>query len=163
MASKYTEQDKAAAYVVLASNDGNIKRTARETGIPDGTIRSWSRKWEQDGPPMLDDLEEAAGDFIDHADRTRWKAIKVLDHKIKDAKPSELIAVIGVLTDKIDRARGLALNRVEHVHALPSAQEMAETLGVALQGVLQAARERQEEIVEANVIDVEAKELPAGS
>lgn len=155
----YSEEDRASVYVVLVSNEWNVKRTARETGVPEQTVRRWKNDFQENGPPMVEELAEAAGDFIEQAETTRWKAIRVLDHKIKDAKPSELITVIGVLTDKIDRARGLALNRVEHQLALPPPEEMAAQLGAALQGVLAAATKRQAEIIDAEVVH----ELPPAS
>lgn len=155
----YSEEDRAAVYVVLVTNEWNVKRTARETGIPEQTVRRWKNDFIENGPPNTENLEEALGDFLEEAEKVRWKAIRVLDHKIKDAKPSELITVIGVLDDKISRARGLALNRVEHVHALPSPEEMAAQLRAAMQGVLEAATRRQEEIIDAEVV----LELPAAS
>lgn len=152
----YSNQDKARVYVILATNEGNVKRTARESGVPEATVRRWKREFEVSGPPVMEeDLLAEIGDFLEEGERVRWKALKVLDHKIADAKPSELITVIGVLTDKIDRARGLAIGKVEHVHALPSPDEIRDSLSAAFQGVLEAAKQRQEEI-----IDAEIHELP---
>jgi hypothetical protein len=37
----YSEQDKAQSLLVLDANGGNIKRTARQIGIPVGTLRAW--------------------------------------------------------------------------------------------------------------------------
>ena len=163
MASKYSEADKARVYVLLATNDGNVKRTSRDSGLPESTVRMWKRDFEINGPPALDEeIQAEVGDFVGEAVTVRWKALRVLDSKIADAKPSELIAVIGVLTDKIDRARGLAIGRVEHVHALPSPEEIRESLGAALQGVLEAAKQRQFEIVDAEIVEQSLKELPTG-
>lgn len=160
----YTDADRARVYVVLTTNEGNVKRTARETGVPENTVRRWKKEWQQNGPPSLDDVEEAAGDFLAEAERVRWKALMALDGKIEQAKPSELITVIGVLDDKIARAKGLAVGKVEHVHTLPSPDEIRQTLGAALAGVLQAAKERQEEIIDAELVEqAPAGELPSAA
>lgn len=162
MARTYTEADRAKVYIVLASNDQNVKRTARETGIPENTVRRWKQLFIQNGPPVIEeDLVRDVGDFLETAEKTRWKAIQVLDQKIPDAKPSELITIVGVLSDKIDRVKGLAIGRVEHVHALPSPDEIRESLGAALQGVLDAAQQRQHEIIDAEIVEQsQSGELP---
>jgi transposase-like protein len=40
---QYTEAEKATALAALAANDGNVKRTARELGIPGPTLDDWRR------------------------------------------------------------------------------------------------------------------------
>src|SRR5271165_6172505 len=44
MASKksYTDEQRAEGLAVLASNGGNVNKTARETGIPRGTLMRWN-------------------------------------------------------------------------------------------------------------------------
>ena len=37
----YTEADKAKVFVVLTTNEGNIKRTSRETGVPAAVIHNY--------------------------------------------------------------------------------------------------------------------------
>jgi len=44
MAKKqYTAEEKAGALVVLATNKGNLARTARDTGLPRKTISAWAK------------------------------------------------------------------------------------------------------------------------
>lgn len=46
MANKYTDEQKAEALAALVSNADNLKATARETGIPVPTLRTWRLKTE---------------------------------------------------------------------------------------------------------------------
>lgn len=156
----YSDEDRARAFVALTTNGGNIKRTVRDTGIPESTLRGFIRDWEENGPPAdVGKIAEIAGEFVEDATRVRDKALAELERKIPDAKPSELVATVGMLSDKINMAKGLATSRSETVHALPPAEDVAQVLGAALQAALVAARERDVEIIDAEVV----AELPPAS
>src|SRR5258708_4679542 len=103
--------------------------------IPENTIRRWREEWNSGTTPR--GVEVAAGDFLEEAITSRDLALRTLKVKIPDAKPSELVSIIGMLDDKITRAKGLASSKVEHVHTLPSAEEVKE----ALSGFISAARD----------------------
>jgi transposase-like protein len=156
----YTDADKARVYVVLASNDGNVKRTSRETGVPENTVRRWKKEFEE-SPPTTDLVQEAVGDFVGDADRVRHKALLAIEKKIDsgDAKVGELNNTVGILTDKIDRARGLDVKRVEHEHKLDPSS-VREALVGFMQDMHQMSTAREVEIVEAEVVEQAA--LPKG-
>ncbi len=156
----YTDEDRARAYIVYTANGGNVKRTSRDAGVPSTTLRDWIKEWEEN-PPAVDLVEQAAGDFLADAERVRDKALVQLEAKLGDATPSALVATVGMLTDKINLTKGLATSRNETVHALPSPAEMAEALTAAFQGALQAAKQRDLEIIDAEVIEPPA--LPPAS
>lgn len=156
----YSDEELARLYVTLTVNEGNVKRTARDTGIPESTVRSWKQKWEAGEPPPS--VEIAISDFVEDAERVRDKALVAVEEKIPLAKVGELTTLIGVLTDKIDRARGMATGRVEHVYALPPADEIRRTLTEVFEGARLAAANREAEIIDAEVIEEQAlKALPA--
>lgn len=147
----YTDEERASAYVVYTANGGNLKRTARDTGLPVSTLRDWVREWEEDGPPDMSLVAELSGEFISDAERVRGKALAELERKIPDATASALVATVGMLTDKINLSKGLATSRSETVQALPPAEEIATALGAALVGAIEAARSREAEIIDAEV------------
>jgi transposase-like protein len=144
----------ARAYMVLETNQGNVKRTARDTGLPESTIRNWRDMWAEDGPPDVADVTLVVTDFVANAERVRDKALTVLEGKLDAATPSALIAVVGTLQDKVSIARGLATSRTEVQHALPSPEEIAKTLGAVLQGAIQAAQARDADIIDAELIEL---------
>lgn len=154
----YSDEVRARAYIVYTANGGNVKRTSRDTGIPESTIRTWVSEWEIE-PPAVDLVEQAAGDFLADAERVRDKALATLEAKLGDATPSALVATVGMLTDKINLTKGLATSRNETVHALPAPEEIANVLTAAFQGALQAAKQRDLEIIDAEVV----AELPPPS
>lgn len=166
----YSDDDKARTYVVLTTNDGNVKRTARDTGFPENTIRRWKQVWEEEGPPATEAVEQAVGAFLDEAVELRGMALQALRAKVelllKDpdkVKVAELTTLMGVLDDKITRASGLATGRVEHVHALPPGDQLVAPLLEAFKAVRQLTEQRETQAIEdAEFSEVEPKALPAG-
>lgn len=166
----YTDADRAQVYVVLTTNDGNVKRTARDTGVPENTVRRWKREWEENGPPSTEAVEVAVGEFLTEAVTVRDDALHVIKLKLqllkKDAskaKLAELTTVVGVLDDKITRASGLATSRTEHVHALPPGDQLVAPLLEAFKAVQQLTAQREGEVIEdAEFSEVTRKALPSG-
>lgn len=158
----------ARVYTELLASDGNVKRVARETGIPEATVRRWKAKFETD-PPSVEVVSEVVGEFISDAKRVRNKAVLEIERQIdaKEMKGAALVTVVGVLDDKIMRVEGhVSRSQVDHIHHLPSAEEARALLGGLLTGAIDSGRIRQAELVEAEFIEAEAadfKALPAGS
>ena len=159
---QYTDQAKAAAFAALEVNDGNVKRTARELGLPPSTVRRWRDDWEANkNLPAAEDIIEATGNFVEDAERVRDLSLRVLEQKLQAGQGTvaQVATVLGVLTDPIDRARGLADRVTEHKITLPSRDDIVAALEGLRQGAIEAAVARDEEIVDAEV--VEQKLLPA--
>lgn len=158
----YTEADKARIYVVLTANDGNVKRTARELGFPESTVRNFKREFETNppSPQAVEARDIAAGDYTGDLEQIRQELATALRKQIPEMKGKDLAVALGIVDDKLTRARGLATERTETVHRLPSAEELALAGQILAQGAIEAARQRQQEIMEANVREQPA--LPRG-
>jgi transposase-like protein len=156
----YTDDDKVKVYVALAANEGMVKRTARETGIPESTVRRWKKEFAEN-PPAIEDIERAVGNFVEDADRVRGKALLLIEKRIDagDAKVNELNNTVGILTDKIDRARGLTDHKVEHTHRL-DASELRELMSGFVQDMKALSAAREAEIIDAEIVEP-PKALPA--
>lgn len=160
---KYGEGDRARAYVTLLTLDWNIKGTARETGIPQTTIRRWAEEFRVN-PPDVDKVTEVAEDYVVRATRVRDAALAELERKIPQATPAQLVSAVGLLNDQIRVAEGLATSRSETVHTLPSADEIRATLGAVFQQALESAKAREGEIIDAEFTEEQSmQELPAAS
>lgn len=151
--TEWTDEDKAAAYVIWVSNDKNIRATARQCGIGHTTIAYWVKQWEKDGPPeRLDDKIRAnAYEFVHHASSVREQAMKKLEELIPEAEIKQLgtlATVVGIMDDKIRLAQGLATKRTETVHTLPTKEEMKELMGGFADSLVSAAEDRASEVVE---------------
>lgn len=150
----YTDDDRARVFTILATNDGNVDRTVRESGVPRATVLSWKKKWEKEGaPPEISDKAAlVANDFIAEATEARFEAIKALRVKLPDASARDLATVVGILDDKIARADAVRSGRSQiehvHVHALPAPEELGPMLGDYLHRALGAARRRDAVIIE---------------
>jgi len=156
-ARRFSDADKVHVYTVLAANGGNVKATVRETGVSAPTIRKWRALWETEGPPAsAEDRQEAVRDFVQDAERIRNLAMAKLESEIAsgEVKPQQLIIAIGVLDDKITRAKGMPDKRIER-NQLPSPDEMRELIGGAIRLGIEAAERRHEEIVDAELVTEE--------
>ena len=164
----YTDTDRAAVYALLATNNGNVDRTVRESGVPRATVLSWKKKWEKEGAPseVTDEAAKVAGDFIAEATATRFEAIRALRNKIESGSVRDLATVVGILDDKIARAELVRTGRPAeqhlHVHALPAPEELGPMLGDYLSRALGAARRRDAVTIEA-VEESSFRELPAAA
>lgn len=166
MAGRATYDDafKAQAFVALAANEGNIKRTARDMAVPVSTLRRWRDEWaRQESLPSHEAVTEAMGDFADKAESIRWKALVELERQLHTAKPDALIKIVGILDDKITRARGLADRTVEHRHLLPSAEELHQLVQGFAEATRKAALERADDIIDAEIVEqAPRRALPSG-
>lgn len=155
--SKYTDEDKARVFAALTTNEGNVKRTSRDTTVPEQTVRDWKRQWERKGLPQGVDsaLPAVVDEFVAEATAIRTKALKLIGDKIDagDAKVGELNAVVGTLTDKIRLINGESTSRQESSTTGPSPEEF----GAAIAGFLDAAVKAQE-VRSAEIIDAEYEE-----
>lgn len=167
----YTDDDRARVFTLLATNDGNVDRTVRESGVPRATVLSWKKKWEKEGAPgeVMDAAVAVADDFIEEARQTRFEAIKALRSKVSDASARDLATIVGILDDKIARADAVKSGRGQiehvHVHALPAPEELGEVLGSYLTRAIGAARRRDAVVIEAPeepATDAEFVALPRG-
>ncbi|HEX5914828.1 MAG TPA: hypothetical protein VFY54_17040 [Rubrobacter sp.] len=167
---QYTPEDMAAVNVALRVHDGNIVRASKETGVPEQTIRNWKQKWEKSGIPseVQEVTEKVADDIVESFENVRALAVEQLTAALRrgEVKPRELATIIGILDDKIVRAKGLATSRQEVVHTLPDAKVAREIMQAMVRGAIEGAAQREQEILEADIIDVEVveqapKALPA--
>lgn len=134
----YSDRDKARIAMLLQmypgpTGRGNIKKVARETGVPIPTVRLWRDKWEKEGYPeaIEEVLPEERQDFVAEATEVRWMILDALREKV-DARQltgRDLITAIGVLTDKINILSGAATARTERVEvSLPNTDELKDKL-----------------------------------
>ena len=155
--AQYPEAKRAEVYVILEANEGNVKRTARDTGIPPSTVRKWRDDWANGvGIPSTDMVKASSGEFVDEATRVRNLALVELEKKLPDATAASLANIIGTLDDRISRARGVADKVTEHKITLPSRDEIVEALQGLQQQAIEAAEMREQEIVEAEVVEMRA-------
>lgn len=155
MATKrtYTDEDRAAVFVALKVNQGNISRSSRDANVPEQTVRDWRDKWNSGEwePPNLEAQGAASDEFITVAERVRDKALVLLEGKLEEAKVKELATVFGILDDKIRLHRGLPTSRSESQLALPPAEEVRDRLIEGVRLALQAQNQRDQDFIDVEV------------
>lgn len=101
----YSPDEKASFLLKLALNGGDLRKTARETGIPVSTLKTWR---DDDFRDFLLAQSEEAKTFIGNA----WKAmnrlvepdlISALIEKAKEEKggAKAIASLLGTITDKV--------------------------------------------------------------
>lgn len=159
---KYTDEDRARVYTALTINQGNIKRSARETGVPVATVRLWKRNWEEDGPSKEVALlaEDQATKFVAEAEIARDLALAQWRGLVEEGKVAarDLMTGVGVLTDKIHTARGLSKGGSSQPQISP--EHMRELARGLVEGAVDAAISREREIIDAE--DVVVHEISSG-
>lgn len=153
----YTEKDQAFIAVTLQANGGNIRKSARETGVPISTIRDFRDKWEAEGypEPLEGELPIVRRTFIEDAKEVRQMMIERLREKVErgDITARDLIAGIKELTDKINVLEGMATSRTEVVQTLPDTKQLAIELAAFVNRTVDDAVDR------ANAIEGEWTEV----
>lgn len=166
----YTDQDMANVYCALQVNDSNVARSARDTGVPESTVRDWRATWERDGgaPDHIIELAAvSAANVVIDLTRVRDKAIAELERMIDsgEVKPAQLVATIGMSEDKIRLAKGLATSRSESVRVEIDPKEIRDQLASYIRDAAALADQRDKDINEgegAEIIQLR-QELPTGT
>lgn len=156
---KYTDEDKAKVFTQLTVNEGNVLRTSRELDVPQATVRLWKKTWDKNGLPdaVQEELPAVVAETVSSQERVRDMALLKIEELIPEATVknlSTLATVYGILTDKIDRAKGLDKQTHKHEveHTITNPDAVAESLKSLMVGAIDAANERHQ------IIDVEVEE-----
>lgn len=151
-------------FAALTINEGNATRTARELGLPKPTVVKWKKEWEKNGPSkeVMVAAEAQAEQFIADATRIRDKALSKWEAKVDEDEVAarDLMTGVGVLTDKLNAARTLKAPEQKEQLSPAHMRELARGL---IEGAVTMAKQREEEIIEADYEVVEPLELPKGT
>lgn len=167
----YTDQERGWVLAQLELNNDNCKGTARVTGVPWETIRTWKRQLDKKereqtvivgvvSDKVVAYKDKSLGGFIDQAEIVRDQAIDKLKLLVPQATVASIPALTNLamaLSDRIDRARGIVADKsvVEHKHTIAPSEEWVKALAnyatVSREDAIQRAQE---------IIDVESEEQP---
>lgn len=164
MRRTYSDSDRARVFAELTATDGNIKRTARHTGIPVSTVRFWKQQWDKGGVPAVvqEALPMVVGDFIADATRVRDKLLVYLEEKVdrRELSAKEIVPALGMIVDKLRAYQGLEkVSRVEHTIEFPELSKMRDEMAVIIRELVSAGNKRQE-IIEGEWEESAQEALP---
>lgn len=117
----YTDDERAAGLAVLALHGGNLKRAAREAGVPERTLRRWTQEAPEEvgaiAAQKKADLADLMEDIARRAAGCITMAIEAIeaDPALAIDKFSDLNRVAGTALDKMRVLRGETSERTEVV------------------------------------------------
>lgn len=121
----YSDETRAAALAVLKANGGNVARTARETDVPEATLREWRQAPDRAAPTEVRAQKEA--DLADLYEAEIRAVFEAAGMKRGDASWSALMVGLGILTEKHQLVRGEPTERHAHTNEV-SPEEAVEAL-----------------------------------
>lgn len=105
MHSRYSDADKSAALAVLKANNGNVKRTAIQLGIPRKTLSGWAS-----GRGVIAELPDLKSNvlvaFESNLKRQTSAHIDALTQTYSGASLDELARALCILIDKYEDLKG---------------------------------------------------------
>jgi transposase-like protein len=125
----WTPRQKAEALLLLAQNEGNVKRTARQLNIAPSVMRDWRDRSKEDPDFAVeaaksDVFEEMAPKYQSVIEKHLTLINRGLDAAINSGEVPELkdlyrlAGTMNMLTQNLGIMKGEATGRTEHVHTL---------------------------------------------
>lgn len=128
---RYNDEDRLAALAALRANAGNLKKTAREVGVPRKTLAEWAAAVSATGgeasatpPPPLkttaqrvaERLPDAESDLAARFERIARKALGVARKKVGELNAKDAVIAAATAVDKMRLLRGESTSN--HTHRL---------------------------------------------
>jgi len=105
---EYSDEQRAEALALLDANEGNVRRTARELGIPRGTLLSWKDK-PKAGVSKL--RPQKRGSLFEAGKNVAWLLAGKLqdEEKLRKASYRDIATSFGIVVDKLEVLRKLEM------------------------------------------------------
>lgn len=118
----YSDDERAACLAALAANGGNLKKTARQAGVPEATLRKWARgDARRPGADLCARKKAELADLFEAQARDCLAAIT--PEKVAAANVQQLLVSAGVAVDKM---RLLRNQPTENVASLVIVEEIVD-------------------------------------
>lgn len=108
---RYSDEERAATLAALHANAGNVRRTARQVGVAEATVRHWAQGTRHpEGAKMG---AQKRGAMAAALECVAWKLVDALD------RPPEALAAAPL--NQIATALGIALDKMRLLRGQPTA------------------------------------------
>jgi transposase-like protein len=95
----YSDDDKATALAALAANEGNLKRTAQQLGIPRRTLEHWSKG--KSHPAVRELAHQKKAELADRLEDIAHQLLDALPDKIANASLQHTAITLGIAVEKM--------------------------------------------------------------
>jgi transposase-like protein len=99
---RYSDEEKAEALATLEANDGNIHKTAQDTGIPWGTLKRWVEAQDQ----FTHLREQKKSDLAQRLEEIARELADAMPDKIQAATLQQVATSMAIAIDKMQLLRG---------------------------------------------------------
>lgn len=101
---QYSDKDKAAALALLDANEGNVRKTARDTGVPHKTLDGWAKgRINADCADIRTDKRKELSERLEDLAHT---LVDLLPEKLPNASVRDLAGALIVAVDKMQLLKG---------------------------------------------------------
>jgi len=101
----YSDEEKAETLALLKANGGNVKRTAREKGIPYKTVEAWVRRGNLES--LAEGVQEQKEDELEVVlGRIALKAARRADERIPKESAKVAMIALGIAIEKLQLLKG---------------------------------------------------------
>jgi len=109
----YTDAERATALAALDANGGNVKRTARDTGISPSTLASWRDRQTLEG---TDIRAQKQNDLRAQLELVAYELAMAIPGKVDEAQLQQVTTSLAIVIDKLQLLSGqpTEINRHEH-------------------------------------------------
>ena len=117
---RYSDDERAACLAALVANGGDVRKTARQVGVPETTLRQWKHR--DRAPVSAEKSAQKKAELADIFEAIARDALAaVTPEKIALANVQQLLVSAGVATDKM---RLLRNQPTENVASLVIVEEI---------------------------------------
>lgn len=100
----WTDDERYSVLAAVDANGGDVAKTARETGVPDSTIRCW--RLGHRCPEALQLRDEKKGNLANACEELAWLFASEIPRKVDKAPLNHLTAGLGIMVEKTRLLRG---------------------------------------------------------
>jgi transposase-like protein len=111
---RYSDDERAACLAALASNGGDVAKTAREVGVPYHTLKHWA-----DGKRHPEARQMANGkkpDLADMLEDLAYRAVRTSRRGLRHLKADRAAVVAGIAIEKMQLLRHQPTANVDARH-----------------------------------------------
>jgi transposase-like protein len=101
----YSAGERAMVLAALAANGGNVKRTARQAGVPRKTLEGWAKGRRLAGV-RGEVRHQGRADLADRFEDLAHRLLDAISARLAEASFRELVVALGIVVDKMVLLRG---------------------------------------------------------